>query len=103
MEQGYDQEPTGVATEAIVTGVATEDYFLPFTVPPGLMPDRQFDGRPARLHVHRVRPAYQPGDRPTVRRAVVLIHGRTVTGPVVFDLQEPTPPTNGPILSVQNA
>ena len=59
MEQGYDQEPTGVATEATagdVTGVATEDYWLRFRVPPGLMPDPQFAGRPARLWVHRVRP-----------------------------------------------
>ena len=31
---------------------------------------------------------------------VVLIHGRTVPGPVVFDLQDPTPNLN---LSVQNA
>jgi len=101
MEQGYDQEPTGVATEPNPTGVATEDYWLPFTVPPGLMPDRQFDGRPAMLQVHRVRPVYAPGVRPTVRQAVVLIHGRTVPGPVVFDLQFPTVDRDN--LSVQNA
>jgi pimeloyl-ACP methyl ester carboxylesterase len=87
MEQGYDQESTGVAEELRPKGVATEDYWLRFRVPPGLMPDRQFDGRPARLQVHRVYPVYEPGARPTVRRAVVLIHGRTVPGPVVFDLR----------------
>jgi pimeloyl-ACP methyl ester carboxylesterase len=105
MEQGYDQKPTGVATEPHPTGVATEDYWLPFTVPHGLMPDRQFDGRPASLHVHRVRPVYAPGHRPKVRQAVVLIHGRTVTGPVAFDLRDPLPATGGGALnlSVQNA
>jgi len=103
MEQGYDQEQTGVADEPMPIGTVTEDYFLPFTVPPGLMPDRQFDGRPARLQVHRVQPVYGLGDRPTVRRAVVLIHGRTVPGPVVFDLQDPA--TGGVVLnlSVQRA
>jgi len=105
MEQGYDQEPTGVATEPNPISFETEDYFLPFRVPPGLMPDRQFDGRPARLHVHRVRPVYRLGDRPTVRRAVVLIHGRTVTGPVVFDLRSTLPGDDNLInnLSVQRA
>jgi len=92
--QGSDQEPT-------VTGVITEDYWLRFRVPDGLMPDEQFDGRPARLHVHRVRPEYGPGRRPSVP-AVVLIHGRTVPGPVVFDLRDPA--TAGDLkLSVQEA
>jgi len=101
MEQGHDQEPTGFAAVPTPTGVATEDYFLPFTVPHGLMPDRQFDGRPASLQVHRVRPVYATGQRPTVRQAVVLIHGRTVTGPVVFDLRASD--QNGDLLSVQEA
>jgi hypothetical protein len=65
MEQGYDQEPTGAATTEPtardVTGVATEDYWLRFRVPPGLMPDPQFDGRRARIQVHRVRPVYAHG------------------------------------------
>ena len=103
MEQGYDQEPTGVAAEPTPTGVATEDYWLRFRVPPGLMPDRQFDGRPARLRVHRVRPVYANGVRPTVRRAVVLIHGRTVPGPVVFDLRDPATSGGNLNLSVQKA
>src|SRR5215218_10542199 len=76
--QGSDQEPT-------VTDVETKDYWLRFNVPDGLMPDEQFDGRPARLQVHRVRPLYGPGPRPSSVPAVVLIHGRTVPGPVVFD------------------
>src|SRR5215217_8176089 len=50
--QGSDQEPK-------VTGTETEDYLLRFRVPDGLMPDKQFDGRPARLQVHRVRPVYE--------------------------------------------
>jgi hypothetical protein len=44
--QGYDQ----------VVRVDTEDYSLEFNVPRGLMPDPQFDGLPATLQVHRVRP-----------------------------------------------
>ena len=102
MEQGYDQEPTGVATEATagdVTGVATEDYWLRFRVPPGLMPDPQFDGRRARIRVHRVRPVYANGQRP--QRAAVLIHGRTVPGPVVFDLRDPATGGGTLNLSVQ--
>src|SRR5215217_8651726 len=93
MEQGYDQE------RAAVTSTKTEDYWLPFRVPPGLMPDPQFARRPAMLRVHRVRPEYASGP-PVPPRAVVLIHGRTVPGPVVFDLQGPTANLN---LSVQKA
>jgi pimeloyl-ACP methyl ester carboxylesterase len=103
-EQGYDQV-TNVATEDY--DVATEDYWLRFRVPPGLMPDPQFDGRPARLRVHRVRPVYENGKGPSERRAVVLIHGRTVPGPVAFDLRDPsgvTAPGGGALnLSVQKA
>lgn len=98
-EQGYDQV-TDVAAEDY--DVATEDYWLRFRVPPGLMPDSQFDDRPARLQVHRVRPVYENGKGPSERRAVVLIHGRTVPGPVVFDLRDPA--TGGDLkLSVQEA
>src|SRR5215204_5605322 len=86
MEQDYDQEQTGVATEPTAIPVRTQGYWLPFRVPTGLMPDRQFDGRPARLWVHRVYPE-NPDTRASVAtHAVVLIHGRTVPGPVVFDL-----------------
>src|SRR5215210_3504258 len=91
--QGRDRRPTGVATE---------DYWLRFRVPPGLMPDRQFDGRPARLRAHRVRPVYANGKSPSVpTQAVVLIHGRTVPGPVLFDLRDPA--TGGGGLSLQEA
>src|SRR5918994_5292046 len=97
--QGTDQEAT------VPTGVATEDYWLRFRVPPGLMPDQQFDDRPARLQVHRVRPVYANGGAPSERRAVVLIHGRTVPGPVVFDLRDPSSAMGGSALnlSVQKA
>jgi pimeloyl-ACP methyl ester carboxylesterase len=80
--QGSDQRPTGVDTKT---------YELRFTVPDGLMPDSQFDGRPASLHVHRVYPVYENGTSPPEKRAAVLIHGRTVPGPVAFDLRYPAP------------
>jgi pimeloyl-ACP methyl ester carboxylesterase len=80
--QGCDREPTGVETS---------DYFLHFNVPPGLMPDPQFDGKPARLEVHRVRPVYAHGKCPGVpNRAIVLIHGRATPGPEIFDTRHPT-------------
>jgi pimeloyl-ACP methyl ester carboxylesterase len=88
--QGSDQRPTGVETK---------EYELRFTVPEGLMPDSQFNGRPASLHVNRVYPVYENGTSPSEKRAVVLIHGRTVPGPVVFDLRYPAP--GGGDLSVQ--
>jgi len=81
-DRGCDREPTGVETS---------DYFLHFNVPHGLMPDPQFAGKPAKLHVHRVRPVYAHGKcRRIPNRAIVLIHGRTGTGPVDFDLRHPT-------------
>jgi pimeloyl-ACP methyl ester carboxylesterase len=86
--------------DEVPTGVTTEDYWLRFNVPPGLMPDKQFDGRPAKLQVHRVRPVYANGRcRGVSTQAAVLIHGRTVPGPVLFDLREPA--TGGGELSVQ--
>src|SRR4051812_30506077 len=88
--QGSVQRPTGVNTKT---------YELHFTVPDGLMPDSQFDGRPASLHMHRVYPVYENGTSPSENRAVVLIHGRTVPGPVAFDLRYPA--TGGGDLSVQ--
>ncbi|MBB4894650.1 pimeloyl-ACP methyl ester carboxylesterase [Streptomyces olivoverticillatus] len=70
------------------TDIATSDYALDFSVPAGLMPDRRFDGQKAQLHVHRVQPKYQHGRcAQTPVRAAVLIHGRTVPGPVAFDLK----------------
>lgn len=82
------------------TGVAVQDYFLGFRVPPGLMPDRQFDWRPARLHVHRVRPVYAHGKCAGVpNRAAVLVHGRNLPGPPVFDMRHPAP--GGGTLSMQ--
>jgi hypothetical protein len=66
------------------------------------MPDPQFDGLPAKLAVHRVQPAYPNGRCPgQATRAAVLIHGRTLTGPVVFDLRQPAP--EGGTLSTQEA
>jgi alpha-beta hydrolase superfamily lysophospholipase len=84
------------------TGIATSDYWLHFTVPPGLMPDPQFDGLPAKLAVHRVRPVYADGKCPdVVTKAAVLIHGKSVPGPPTFDLRDPA--TGGGDLSVQDA
>jgi pimeloyl-ACP methyl ester carboxylesterase len=86
--------------DEVPTGVATQDYWLRFNVPPGLMPDKQFDGLPAKLQVHRVRPVYANGKCSGVAtQAAVLIHGRIAPGPVVFDLREPA--TGGGDLSVQ--
>ena len=93
----------GVAgCDATPTAVDTEDYWLHFKVPPGLMPDPRFDGRPAKLAVHRVRPVYANGRCPSVpARAAVLIHGRTLPGPATFDLRDPA--TGGGEISVQEA
>ena len=81
------------------TGVETTDYSLPFEVPAGLMPDPQFDGLQAHLEVHRVRPVYADKCPSVPSSAAVLVHGRTVTGPVAFDLRYPTP--DGSTLSLQ--
>ena len=93
----------GSDQEAIVPGVKTKDYWVHFRVPDGLMPDKQFDGRPAKLQVHRVQPDYRPGQSPSSVPAVVLIHGRTVPGPVVFDLRDPATGGGDLNLSVQVA
>jgi pimeloyl-ACP methyl ester carboxylesterase len=86
--------------DEVPTGVASRDHWLHFKLPAGLMPDPQFDGRPAKLQVHRVRPVYANGKCPWVRtEAAVLIHGRTVPGPPAFDLRDPA--TGGGELSVQ--
>jgi pimeloyl-ACP methyl ester carboxylesterase len=95
-------EAKGSGCDKAPTGVAAQDYWLRFNVPTGLMPDAQFDERPAKLQVHRVRPVYANGKCPSVpTQAVVLIHGRVVTGPVAFDLRDPA--TGGGDLSVQEA
>jgi pimeloyl-ACP methyl ester carboxylesterase len=88
-----DEQLTGVR-------IFTEDYWLTFDVPPGLMPDSQFDGYPAKLQVHRVYPG-NPNGKSVATHAVVLIHGRSVPGSVVFDLQFTAP--DGSDLSVQKA
>ena len=86
--------------DKVPTAVSTSDYFLDFTVPTGLMPDKQFDGLPAKLQVHRVQPVYANGKCPGgFTKAAVLIHGRTRPGPVAFDLRHPAP--GGGNLSVQ--
>jgi pimeloyl-ACP methyl ester carboxylesterase len=97
-----DPSAPGSGCDGAPTGVATHDYWLRFKVPPGLMPDPQFDGLPAKLEVHRVRPVYANGKCPSVPNlAVVLIHGRTVPAPPTFDLQQPAP--EGGSLSLQEA
>ncbi|RZU75868.1 pimeloyl-ACP methyl ester carboxylesterase [Micromonospora kangleipakensis] len=88
--------------DEVPTGVRVSDHWLHFKVPPGLMPDPQFDDRPAKLEVHRVRPVYAHGKCSSVsNRAAVLIHGRSSYGPAVFDLRQPAP--EGGELSVQKA
>ncbi len=97
--------PSPPLCDAVPTGIATEDYYLPFKVPKGLMPDPAFDKRKAKLRVHRVRPVYAHGKCHGVPSlAAVLIHGRSVPGSPAFDLRLPTPqdPAGGAI-SVQEA
>ncbi|MFC9769189.1 alpha/beta hydrolase, partial [Rhodococcus jostii] len=84
----------------VQTGIIHTDYRLNFKIPPGLMPDRQFDSVHASLRVHRVSPTYANSDcKPA--RAIVLVHGRTLGGSTSFDLQHTTAAT-GP-LSLQEA
>jgi pimeloyl-ACP methyl ester carboxylesterase len=88
--------------DTVPTGVHVSDHWLHFKVPPGLMPDPQFDGRPAKLEVHRVQPVYANGKCHSVpNRAAVLIHGGNLYGPATFDLRQATP--EGGQLSVQKA
>ncbi|MFF8378238.1 alpha/beta fold hydrolase [Streptomyces sp. NPDC015661] len=88
--------------DTVPTGTGVQDYFLDFTVPPGLMPDPRFDGRAARIHVHRVRPVYSHGKCSSVpNRAAVMVHGATITGPAVFDVRHRAP--GGGSLSAQRA
>jgi hypothetical protein len=89
------------ACDMAPTGVETKDYWLHFNLPAGLMPDPQFDGRPAKLQVHRVQPVYANKCPSVTNKAAVLIHGRTVSGPPTFDLRHPAP--GGGTLSVQEA
>ncbi|MBT2440150.1 alpha/beta fold hydrolase [Streptomyces sp. ISL-36] len=84
------------------TGVSATDHWLSFTVPPGLMPDPKFDGRPAKIQVHRVQPVYAHGKCPRVpNRAAVLVHGSGVSGTPSFDLRHSDP--DGGTLSTQRA
>ncbi|WP_128430600.1 alpha/beta hydrolase [Streptomyces cyaneus] len=94
-------QPSAQQCDEVPTGVAARDHWLRFRVPPGLMPDPQFDGRPARIQVHRVQPVYANGKCPGVpKRAAVLIHGRSVTASPSFDLRHPAP--EGGSLSIQD-
>lgn len=80
--------------DVVPTGVRTEDYFLPFKLPAGLMPDPQFDNWRAKIEVHRVTPDYANGKCSSVpARAAVLVHGRSVAAAPTFDLRNPA--TNG--------
>lgn len=85
-------ESAAARCDTTPTGTSVRDYFLHFTVPHGLMPDPQFDGRSAKIQVHRVRPVYAHGKcRKVPSRAAVLVHGRTLPGTPVFDLRRPAP------------
>lgn len=72
------------------TGIKRTDYRLEFQVPSGLMPDNQFASQKAFLRVHRVSPTFsRSGCR--AKKAMILVHGKTVGGSVTFDLQHTTP------------
>jgi pimeloyl-ACP methyl ester carboxylesterase len=72
------------------TGVETTDYMLNFITEN--MPDPQFNGRDAQIHVHRIKPEYANGKCPWVpNQAVIFVHGRSVPGSVSFDLRHPAP------------
>src|SRR5262249_17977073 len=89
--QGCDRSPTGVETR---------DYFLNFVA--DHMPDQYFNNRPASIEVHRVLPVYEHGKCGNVHNpAIVLIHGRSIPGPVYFDTQSPGP--NGKNISLQES
>jgi pimeloyl-ACP methyl ester carboxylesterase len=91
----------GQGQERAPSRIVTEDYSLGFNVPDGLMPDSRFDELDAEIQVHRIKPEWDTGQRPSSVPAVVLIHGRSVPGPVLFDLQYTTP--GGVDLSLQRA
>src|SRR5688572_27299205 len=67
------------------TDIETSDYWLRFKVPRGLMPGERCDHRHAERHVHRVRPVYAD-KKCEAPKVAVLIHGRSVPGEPVFDL-----------------
>lgn len=72
------------------TGIKRTDYRLEFQVPSGLMPDNQLASQKASLRVHRVSPTYsRSGCR--AKKAMILVHGKTLGGSVHFDLQHTTP------------
>ncbi|MFI6094964.1 alpha/beta fold hydrolase [Lentzea sp. NPDC051213] len=84
------------------TGVSVSDEWLSFAVPAGLMPDPKFDGRTAKIQVHRVKPVYARGKcAGTPNRAAVLVHGSRVSGTPSFDLRHNAP--GGGTLSTQQA
>lgn len=84
------------------TGVARSVEKLPFTIPPGLLPDPQFDGRAAELAVHVVKPVYAHGKCPDVAtHALVLVHGRLVPATPSFDVRARD--AEGRSLSLQEA
>lgn len=102
--QGYAlaAKPSPPSCDEVPTGVKTDDYFLHFQMPAGLMPDQQFDRRQARIEVHRVSPVYANGRCESVpSRAAVLVHGRIVNAAPTFDLRHPA--TGGGDISVQES
>jgi len=70
------------------TGTETSDYLLPFITVN--MPDPAFDGLPAHIRVHRVKPVYSHGKCNGVPNlAAVLVHGRTADSAPSFDVRLP--------------
>lgn len=95
---GAPNDPIPPCTQ---TGITTSDYTLQFKVPKGLMPDdAAFKDREASLRVHRVSPTYDSSFC-KARMAIVLVHGKTLTGSGSFDFQHTSP--TGASLSLQEA
>jgi pimeloyl-ACP methyl ester carboxylesterase len=81
--------------ECAVIGIEAADYVIPFRAE-GMIDD-QYNGKLAKLSVHRVKPAYARECANPFNRAAVLIHGRTIAARPNFDLRH----DGGGELSVQ--
>src|SRR3954464_2267418 len=77
---------TRVEIRCLPEAVDRSDYFIEFTT--SNMPDPQFNGLPAQLDVHRVKPVFPRGcGNISPIRALVLVHGRTLPATSIFDLR----------------
>ena len=77
---------TSIEIHCRPAAVERSDYFVDYTT--SNMPDSQFNGLPAQLDIHRVRPVFSercPEVAPI--RAIVLVPGRTIQATAAFDLR----------------